>query len=100
MNALASESLIKLTLENFIDGMDNEIHHLDGRYRRCQPLGQFGEGVAEKFVVKLNNDLLLRQRIVDTGSAALHTVIEFLKAFGLFREVVLMQGFQNTLHRP
>jgi hypothetical protein len=58
MHALAAQRLPEFGLQNVVDAVDDEIHHLHRRIDNAQPLGHFREGIAEKLVVQLDNDFL------------------------------------------
>ncbi len=77
MNALAPQRLAELGLQHLVHRMDDEIHHLNRGVDDAQALGHLREGVAEKLVVKLDDDLLLRVGLVDASRPAAHAIVEF-----------------------
>ncbi|MNN97300.1 hypothetical protein D3C81_2164430 [compost metagenome] len=78
MDALATQCLAELLLQQVIDAVKDEIHHLDWGVNDAQALGHLGKGVAEEFVVKLDDDLLFSLGIVDAGSTLTHAGVELL----------------------
>jgi hypothetical protein len=88
---LLPKRLAELGLQHLVHGMDDEVHHLDRRIDDAQPLGHLREGIAEKLVVKLDNDFLLGIGLVDASGAALHALVELLEAFRFFLKAMFVQ---------
>ncbi len=99
MHALAAQGLAELFLQQVVDAMQDEVHHLHRGVDDAQPFGHFREGVAKELVVQLDNDLLLALRAVDALGTQLHAVVEVLQRGGFFFQALLMQHIQHRLHR-
>ncbi|MNL89901.1 hypothetical protein D3C87_2205250 [compost metagenome] len=64
--------------------MEDEVHYLDRGVNNPQALRHLGEGVAEEFVVQLDDDLLLALSIVDAGCALTHAGVELIQGVSFF----------------
>ena len=80
-------------LQNLIHRMDNEIHNLNGGVDDAEFFGGAGEGFAEKFIIKLDDQLLLSMGIGDALGAHLHACVEFFR--GLW---IPCRGWPRSTH--
>ena len=65
-------------LQQVIDAVKDEVHHLDRGVYDAQALGHLGEGVAEKLVVQFYDNFLFPSGAVDAFGPHFHAVIERL----------------------
>ncbi|MCY1558732.1 hypothetical protein D9M68_956910 [compost metagenome] len=72
VNAFVAKRGAKLGLQNVVDAVNDEVHHLHRGVDDAQALSHLGEGVAEEFVVELDHDLLLACRVVDAFGPLFH----------------------------
>ena len=98
VNSFAAEGLVELGLQQVIDGVDDEVHHLDGSVNDAEPLGHAREGIAEEFIVELDDDFLFPLRVIDASGTHFHAGVEFLQGVGFLFESVLMEDIQHALH--
>ncbi len=98
MHALAAQRLAELGLQNVVDAVDDEIHHLYRGVDNAEALGHFRESVAEKLVVQFHHDFLFAFGIGDAFGAQLHTGIELFQCVGFFVQPVFLQHIQHALY--
>ncbi len=98
VDAFAAKGLAEFLLEQIIDAVDDEIDDFHGGVNDAEALGHFREGIAEEFIVKLDDDFLFGGDVVDLGGAEFHAGVEFLQSVRFFFEAVLLEDFQHVLH--
>ena len=81
-----------------VDTAQDEVHDLYRRVDDPQPISHLGEGLAEELLIKLDHNLLLAGRIINTFGAKLHAVVELLQRTGFLVQVLLFQDIQHLLH--
>ncbi len=64
--------------------MNDKVHHFNRGVNDTKAFSHFGEGITEKLVVKLNDNLLLTSGIVNTSGTGTNTGVEFIEGFGFF----------------
>ena len=78
------QAAVELAAQDVFDAVDDEVHDFDRGVNDAEAFGHAREGVAEEFVVKLDDDFLFARRAVDAFGAHLHGFVEFLQAVAFF----------------
>ena len=84
VHAFVFQAALKLALQDVFDAADNEINHFHGGVHDAEPFGHAGKGVAEKFVVQLNDDFLFAFGGFDAACPQVDGVVKRLQGVALF----------------
>ena len=92
------QAAVEFAAQDVFHAVDDEVHDFDRGVNDAEAFGHAWEGVAEEFVVKLDDDFLFARRVVDAFGAHLHGFVEFLQTVAFFVQVFVVQAFEDVLH--
>ena len=98
VHAFVLQAAVEFAAQDVFDAVDDEVHDFDRGVNDAEAFGHAREGVAEEFVVKLDDDFLFARRVVDAFGAHLHGFVEFLQTVAFFVQVLVVQAFEDVLH--
>ena len=93
------QRLAELLFEDVLDGVDDEVHALDGRIDDAELFGHPGERRAEELVVEFVDDALPALGVVDALGAFGDGPVELVQRGAFLLRDFLVQEIDGLLHR-